>query len=185
MRVFPENLTETNYEAIQVRIVRDGTEFSKSFSFSKSKNKSKAISDAVAWRDSIKKILPPAIRSESGYLKRPQSNKRSVNRPGITRYITKDKRRIGNPSYLVYGVNYTDKNGQSKVKSFQVGKLDTFNHSDELHAAMTAEAFRSEWEWCKDHKKEFNDQKYKGWKKDTKYPFTPEERSTTNRAKSV
>ena len=185
MRGLPENLTETNFDAIQVRIVRDGKEFSKSFSFAKSKDKKKAISDATLWRDSIKNILPPPRRSEGGYLKRPQSNKKSVNRSGITRYITKDKRKIGNPSYLVYGVNYTDSVGKPKIKSFQVGKLDSFNHGDEIHAAMTAEAFRSEWEWCKDHKLEFDDQKYNGWKKDTKYPFTPAEALSTNTTKSA
>ncbi len=82
-----------------------------------------------------------------------------------------DNRRAGKPKYLCYGVNFVDSDKRPSVKTFQVGRADAVTWQQELHASLTAEAFRSEWEWCVDNGVQFDPAKYADWTTCDRYPF--------------
>lgn len=173
-RNLPSNITIPSYDAYQVRIVRDGHEYSATFAWSRYGSQDQALSEAVAWREAMLAKLPPAAISLGSFRHTPQKNKRSYNRVGISRYIGVDRRKLGAPGYLRFAVNWVDGTGKPRVTSFQVGKVGSFTWEDELHAACTAEAFRTHWEYCQAMKLFFDPSRYEGWKSNQKYPFNPE-----------
>ncbi|AXK38524.1 hypothetical protein [Crenobacter cavernae] len=81
----------------------------------------------------------------------PQRNKQSWWRNGVSRHFRVDNRRHGRPLYLVFGVNWTDADGKKRMATFQAARADEVSWEQELHAANTADAFRSEYEWCRRH----------------------------------
>jgi len=131
------------------------------------------LSAAIAWRDDLLAKLPSAATTLGSYRSKPQKNKRSYNRVGISRYIGVDRRKLGAPGYLRFAVNWVDGTGQSKVTSFQVGKVGAFSWEDELHAACTAEAFRTQWEFSRATGHAFDPANYEGWRHKQCYPFNP------------
>ncbi len=153
--------------------MRDGEEFSRAFSFGRSCSKESAIANALVWRNNKLLSLPRPGNGRGSYRRAPQANKLSVKRAGITRYIHEDRRRAGNPKYVIFGVNYLGEQRQPRVKSFQAGRLDTISWAQEMHAALTAEAFRAEWEWCVDNNRPFDPTKYDGWANQDFTSFTP------------
>lgn len=174
MRQLPEQITETNCQTYQVRIVRDGFEYSASFSWSIYGSKEIALQEAVVWRDKLLAKLPPAGNGRGSFRREPMAHKRSHGRVGITRYIKRDYRRVGTPEYLVFGVNWTDSEG-ARVTQFQAGRLGAMDWKDELHAALTAEAFRTEWEFCRASNLSFASERYRQWSEFVLYPFEPPE----------
>lgn len=172
-RDLPSHITETNCQAYQVRIVRDGHEYSSSFSFARTQDREAALAEAVAWRDDMLRRLPPSSSSRGSYRKEPLPHKKTVMRAGVTRYVTSDSRRVGNPLYLRYAVSYVDETRRPRVKSFQVGRLADVTWQDELHASKTAIACREHWEFCVDHGLKFEPDLYEGWQKRKLYPFDP------------
>jgi len=128
---------------------------------------------AVDWRDLMLAKLPNAGNGRGGFRTLPMPHKRSFGRVGITRYLKTDRRRPGCPVYLVYGVNWTDSDGSKRVKQFQVGRIGTFEWHQELHASLTAEAFRTEWEFCRNTGQVFEPDRYAGWTEVELYPFLP------------
>ncbi|MCS7526914.1 hypothetical protein N0609_11430 [Pseudomonas aeruginosa] len=172
-RDLPANITIPAFDAYQVRIVRDGHEYSATFAWSRYESKECALSAAIAWRDDLLAKLPPAATTLGSYRSKPQKNKRSYNRVGISRYIGVDRRKLGAPGYLRFAVNWVDGTGQSKVTSFQVGKVGAFSWEDELHAACTAEAFRTQWEFSRATGQSFDHTNYEGWRHKQCYPFNP------------
>lgn len=170
-RDLPANITIPAFDAYQVRIVRDGHEYSATFAWSRYESKGCALNAAIAWRDGLLAKLPSAATTLGSYRSTPQSNKRSYNRVGISRYIGVDRRKLGSPGYLRFAVNWVDGTGRSRVTSFQVGKVGAFSWEDELHAACTAEAFRTEWEFSRATGQSFDPTSYEGWRNKQCYPF--------------
>lgn len=176
MRGLPDNITINNFGAYQVRIRRGETEYLASFSESAYGGKDEALAAAVSWRDKMLACLPPATNGKGSFRRAPMAHKQSFGRVGITRYVKRDHRRTGSPEYLVFGVNWTDSEGYPRVKQFQAGRIGVLSWKDELHAAQTALAFRTEWEFCRDHKVPFDPERYRDWTVPL-YPFmstTPE-----------
>lgn len=173
-RDLPANITKNNFGAFQVRISRDCREYTASFSPSRYDSPEAALIAAVKWRDKMLARLQPPANGRGGFRLAPMAHKRSHGRVGITRYIKRDHRRVGTPEYLVYGVNWTDDEGNPRVKQFQVGRIGCMDWKDELHAAMTAEAFRTEWEFCRQYNLPFDSERYRSWDQPL-YPFDPPE----------
>lgn len=172
-RDLPTNITIPAFEAYQVRIVREGHEYSATFAWSRYESKEQALVSAVAWRDRMLGSLPTAATELGSFRSAPQKNKRSYNRVGITRYIGVDGRKVGAPGYLRFAVNWLDETGTPRIKSFQVGKVGSFSWTDELHAACTAESFRTHWEYCRSMNVQFDTSCYQNWKEKPCYPFDP------------
>ncbi|SER40384.1 MULTISPECIES: hypothetical protein [Pseudomonas] len=172
-RLLPDNITIPGYDAYQVRIMRGDYEYSATFAWSRFVSKEKALRAAVNWRDRMLAKLPNAGNGRGSFRTSPMAHKRSVGRVGITRYLKKDRRRLGCPVYLVYGVNWTDDQGRKRVKQFQVGRMGTFECHQEMHASLTAEAFRTEWEFCRSTGQVFEPDPYQCWKEVELYPFLP------------
>lgn len=174
VRSLPRHITETNFEAYQVRIVRNGHEYSNSFSFARDRDRERALANAVKWRDKMLAKLPRSTNGPGSYRVEPLPHKKTVMRAGITRYVTSDKRRIGEPLYLRYGVSFVDETGRKRVKSFQVGRFSDVTWQEDMHASNTAIAFREHWEFCVDHGLVFDPDHYAGWKEKDMYPFDPD-----------
>lgn len=172
-RALPANITIPGYETYQVRIVRDDHEYSASFAWSRFASKEIALNEAVNWRDKMLTQLPSAKNGRGGFRSAPMEHKRTFGRVGITRYQKVDRRRLGCPVYLVYGVNWTDSDGRARVRQFQVGRIGLFEWHHELHASLTAEAFRTEWEFCRSTGQTFEPDRYKAWGELELYPFLP------------
>ena len=172
-RDLPDNITAPYAKFLQVRIVRAGHEFSSTFPFRNYSSPEEASADAEAWRDDLLSKLPPPENGRGSFRRRPMKGKKSFNRVGITRYVKYDNRRAGRPGYLVFGVNYTDSNDVSRIRQFQVGRVEEVNWEKELHASKTAEGFRMHWEYCKEAGLDFDPDAYKGWAEKCFYPFTP------------
>ncbi|WGK63452.1 hypothetical protein QAO71_16915 (plasmid) [Halopseudomonas sp. SMJS2] len=172
-RLLPDNITIPSYDAYQVRIVRGDHEYSATFAWSRFDSNEQALHAAVNWRDQILAQLPDPGNGRGGFRTSPMAHKRSFGRVGITRYLKKDRRRSGSPVYLVYGINWTDSDGSARVKQFQVGRIGTFEWHQELHASLTAEAFRTEWEFCRSTGQVFEPDRYHGWTEVELYPFLP------------
>ncbi len=126
-RDLPSNITIPAFDAYQVRIVREGHEYSATFAWARYGSKDRALSEAVAWRDRMLAKLPPAATTIGSFRVTSQKNKRSYNRVGISRYIGVDRRKLGAPGYLRFAVNWVDDTGHSRVTSFQVGKVGAFS----------------------------------------------------------
>lgn len=173
-RPLPAHVTIPNWSGYQVRIVRDGHEYSASFAWSVDGGREKALSDAVCWRDKLLAALPAAGNAKGAFREKPLAHKTSWGRVGITRYVSADNRRTGRPLYLRFGVNWIDHEEKRRTKSFQVGRVGEFDWAFELHAANTAEAFRTEWEFCRASGLLFDDARYRAWRDTTLYPFYPE-----------
>ena len=173
-RTLPAHVTIPNWDAYQVRIVRDGHEYSASFAWSLYGGKSKALSEATRWRDKMLAALPPAGNVKGAFRTQPLSNKWTWGRVGVTRYVSADARKNGRPEYLRFGVNWIDEDGKRRTKSFQVGRLGEFDWQIELHAANTAEAFRTEWEYRRAKGRPFDESRYAAWRGTRLYPFDPE-----------
>ena len=168
-RILPAHITIPNWDAYQVRIVRNGEEHSESFSWRAHAGESAALEAAVEWRD---KKLAELGGSTASLRDKPASNKKSGCPAGITAYLRADHRREGIPQYLTYGVNYK-RRGKSATKSFQVGNIEIISQLDKEHAALTAIAFRTEYVWCRRNGAEFDPDKYSGWRQGKLYPFEP------------
>lgn len=172
-RDLPSNITIPTFDAYQVRIVRDGHEYSATFAWSRYGSKASALEEAVMWRDAMLARLPHAATSLGSFRCAPQKNKRSYNRVGISRYVGVDRRKLGSPGYLRFAVNWLDDTAKPRVTSFQVGKVGTFGWEAELHAASTAEAFRTHWEYSRTTGQPFDLERYEGWRTKQCYPFAP------------
>lgn len=176
MRDLPEHVTITNFEAYQVRIVRDAHEYSASFSWSRYDNQAHALEAAVDWRNMMLRELPPPGNGKGSFRRKPMAHKRSMGMVGISRYVHTDRRRIGSPQYLRFGVNWVDSMGKPRIKTFEAGKIADLDWEAELHTALTAEAFRTHWEYCTQTASEFDPGIYAGWRDGCVYPFTPSQR---------
>lgn len=172
-RDLPAQITIPNWDGYQVRIVRDGHEFSASFSWAQYAGKELALQEAVRWRDNMLASLPPPGNAKGGFRCKPLSHKKSWGRVGITRYTSADARKPGRPVYLRFGVNWIDDSEKRRTKSFQVGRVGEIDWVTELHAANTAEAFRTHWEFCRLNGFPFDETFYDGWRDARRYPFSP------------
>ncbi len=172
-RSLPDNITIPNFKSYQVRIVRGDAEYSASFAWSRYETKKHALQEAVKWRDMMLAKLPPPENGKGSFRRTAMAGKRTYGRVGITRYIRKDYRRDGDQQYLVFGVNWTDDQARQRIKQFQVGKVGNFTWENELEAALTAEAFRTHWEYAVTMNIPFDPEHYKNWRGAALYPFVP------------
>lgn len=180
-RGLPKHITIPNFDGYQVRVVRDGVEHSKSFPWSAG-GKAMALLDAVAWRDRLLSTLPEAGNAKGGYRSKPLSHKTSWDRVGVVRTVGCDRRRSLTVQYVRFSVSWVDATGRARVKTFQAGRADSITQADEVHTSLTAEAFRSEWEFCQRNGERFEPWRYDSWRKDRLYPFDPAERQRRNAA---
>lgn len=171
-RGLPKHITIPNFNGYQVRIVRDGTEHSKSFPWS-THGKAAALEAAVAWRDTVIAKLPDPGNAKGGFRTKPLSHKSSWGRVGVVRTVSPDRRRDCNVHYVRYSVSWVDATGKARAKTFQVGRARDVTRAEEVHASLTAEAFRSEWEFCQRTGERFDPSVYDSWRKDRLYPFDP------------
>ena len=153
-----KHITEPDTFGFQVRIVRRGKESSRYFSHKLWGNKSKSLKAAIAWRDQMLIVLKG---SRTRFLK-PPKNKTTTGITGVSRTIKYDQRK--DKSYLCYTVFWV-KDHKSRNKTFQVGNIETVTADDEFHAFRTAKLFRSCYEHSIDNDLQFNDDKFRGWKK--------------------
>lgn len=173
-RGLPDNIT-IPCNGYQVRVVRDGFEHSKYFPWSAG-GKALALLDAVAWRDRLLRTLPAPGNAKGGFRSKPLSHKTSWDRVGVVRTVGCDRRRSLTVQYVRFSVSWVDTVGKARVKTFQAGRADSITRADEVHTSLTAEAFRSEWEFCQSTGERFEPWRYDSWRKDRLYPFDPADR---------
>lgn len=131
-----------------------------------------ALRKAKAWRDAAEVNLGPT-RATSGLRSRPMPHKRSGCPVGISAAIRSDRRNQGRSRYLVFSVAYRKPDGRVTNKVFQVGNIETITPADSRHAALTAQACRDEYAWCRAQKRPFDPRSYADWRNTTRYPFVP------------
>lgn len=169
-RDLPAHVTIPNWNAYQVRIVRNEVEYSKSFPWSRA-GQAAALEAAVMWREAQLAALGPAWNDKGGLRRKPLRHKKSGYPVGITCYLRSDRRKSGDPLYLTFGVNYINRKGKKTTRSFQVGNIEIIGQRDKEHAEQTAKAFRAEYEWCRCHGKIFKPERYVRWREVKMYPF--------------
>lgn len=143
-----------------------------SFADSKCGGRNGALRAAQAWRDATEQALAP-VRSAVGLRSKPSPAKRSGCPVGISASLRRDRRKMWEPRYLVFSVAYTNAQGKKTNKVFQAGNIESITPADHRHAALTAQACRDEWVWCRTHGQRFNPAKYGAWRTDKLYPFSP------------
>ena len=159
-----KNITQPDSSGYQVRVVRNGKEYSRYFSHNLWGSKNKALEAAQSWRDQTIANLDSA---QGGVIGKPAlSNNTTTGIRGITKRIHHDKRR--NTKSLVYQVHWID-NGKIKNKKFQVGRIETVTADQDLHTFRTAMHFRKEYELCRSYNKKFDATRYANWKNERIY----------------
>jgi len=171
-RRLPENITETNFNAFQVRIVRDGQLYSASFPWC-TVGKPAALSAAVKWRDMTLAMLPHPGNGKGTIKPTIMKNKKTREPLGVSRYVLTDRRSKPPRKYLRFAVSYQGHDGRCCIKAFQAGALQKLTQEDVFHAAQTAYACREEWEYCYLRGQPFDPEKYNVWKETQLYPFSP------------
>lgn len=146
--------------AFQVRIVLQGKERSRLFSWKPWGGKKAALIAANSWRDQV--LIVYDINPNR--LTHACKNNRSTGVLGVCRRINEDKRK--DLFYLVYNVNWNDWTGKKRNKTFQVGNIETYDPEMDHHAFETACEFRREYEkhWDNNSIEKFDDGKYLNWR---------------------
>lgn len=157
-----KNISRPDSHGFQVRINRDGAQYSRYFAIREYGGEQKALQAAINWREMKKAVLPPP----RPFYKTIASN-RSTGMVGVSKTVHHDRRR--DVSYLRYRVSYQKGLGQSATRTFQAGPIGQLSADDELHAFRTAVAFRQEYEQCRLKGERFEPKKYKGWKRERLY----------------
>ncbi len=150
--------------AYQVRIVRDGKERSRLFSWRPWGGRSKALAAAKSWRDQVCTLHGETSRFRSKLLK----SNLSTGILGVCKSIHTDKRRTVDHSYLVYGVHWIDWKGKKRCKGFRVGNVDDYDEDFEYVAITAALAFRRSYvKHRRDSQlKKFNPEDFNNWRED-------------------
>jgi hypothetical protein len=144
----------------QVRIVRDGKEYSRYFSHKLWGSKEKSFKAAVSWREQILALV--------GDVKPPPLANKSTGVVGVSKIVKYDKRRR---SYSLFYSCHWRKNKKAHTKQFYVGLADEVTADEDFHAFRTAVQFRKEYELFKETGQEdlFSPEKYKLWKTEKVY----------------
>ncbi|MBV1881619.1 MAG: hypothetical protein KUG82_08300 [Pseudomonadales bacterium] len=156
------NITKPDDHGYQVRIVRQGTEYSRYFSKKVWGSDTKALNAAINWRDMKRASLPkktPYINDQ------PKNNSTGVN--GISKVIHHDKRR--DTKTLRYQVSYRTIDGRQSVRTFQVGRIEDVSADQDLHAFRTALLFRKEYELARSIGETFDNNRFGQWKMERLY----------------
>ena len=155
-----KNITQPYPGAFQVRIVKQGKERSRLFSFSHWGGKKKALAAAISWRDQLKVILN---LNDKRVLTVPRNNL-STGIRGISRSVHTDYRK--NLKYLVYSVCWTDAKGKKRNKGFRVGNIDIVDKTIDSKAFEAAKKFRKDYEKHVDNNSvySFDPNKYLKWR---------------------
>ena len=153
-----KNITEPDKHGYQVRIVRNGKEFSRYFSHRMWGGKGKSLEGAQSWRDQMHAILGtlrPRLHQQ------PSPTKRSTGVCGVSRSLQFDKRR--DTHNLVYEVHWNDGSG-TRNKTFHVGRVGEVSADKEFHAFRTAVLFRRHYELAVELGERFDSSLYTQWK---------------------
>jgi hypothetical protein len=154
------HINQPTKNTFQVRIVRDGKERSRLFSFRPWGGKNKALAAAISWRDQV--IIAYNINTKRRTA--PLKNNRSTGILGISKSIQTDYRK--GFKYLVYGVNWVDSAGKRHSKQFRAGNVETYSKKMDERAFASAKKFRSDYERHIDINKVhlFDPSKYLDWR---------------------
>lgn len=155
-----KNITQPYPTAFQVRVVKEGKEKSRLFSFSHWGGKKKALAAANSWRDQLKVVLK---LNDKRVLTVPKNNL-STGIRGISRSVHTDYRK--GLKYLVYSVCWIDSIGKKRNKGFRVGNVETYDKDVESKAFDAAKRFRKEYEKHIDNNTLdlFDPDKYLNWR---------------------
>lgn len=156
------NITQPDRNGLQVRVVREGIEHSRYFSFNVWGGKKKALDAAKNWRDMKRSSLP----KETPYINDTPRNK-STGVNGISKCVHYDKRR--DTETLRYQVAYRTKEGRANVRTFQVGRVEEVTAELDLHAFRTAVVFRKEYELARSLGEDFDASRFRNWKNERLY----------------
>lgn len=156
-----KNITMPDGLGYQVRVVRNGEEHSRYFSFAVWGGKRRALDAAVNWRDMTKAKLGEPKRFEG------EARNKSTGVRGVSKVIHQDKRR--GHSNLRYQVTWTKENGQQAARTFQVGRVDQISADEELHAYRTAVAFRKKYELARSLGIHFDPKEFTNWRNERLY----------------
>jgi len=144
------HITEPNKYEYQVRIVRNKSEFSRTFAHKQWGNKIKSLVAAKHWRDQMLISLGA-------------TEMKSVR---VYRSIEHDKRR--DTRSVVYQAPWVD-DGKKRSRKFWVGKIDKITPDMELHAFRSAMHFRAAFKLSCESSINFNPADYKNWRKERVY----------------
>ena len=133
----PKNISEPYTGVFQVRIKRNGKQFSKTFGGANQERKS-ALKKAIAWRDSTLKQVGGIYRVGECYF----INKTT----GINGIHSSVKKRQNGRVYLYFFVHYVDEKGKPKNKSFYAGNIQHLTIEKEKVVLGKAKKFRREYE---------------------------------------
>jgi len=156
-----KNITMPDSLGYQVRVVRNGDEHSRYFSFAVWGGKKKALDAAVNWRDMMKARLGEPRRFEG------EARNNSTGVRGVSKVIHEDKRR--GHSNLRYQVTWTKEDGKQAARTFQVGRVGEISADEELHAYRTAVAFRKKYELARSLGQRFDPAEFVNWKLEKLY----------------
>lgn len=156
------HITQPEKSGYQVRIVRQGKEYSRWFSINLWNGKRKAMDAAINWREQMLMSLGRQSTRQIGLNVPPNKNKKSTGTRGVSRSVQTDARR--NTVSVVYSVCWFDKEGTRRSKTFHVGHLHQVTVEEELHAYRTAIHFRREFEDTYLSGKAFHPENYKQWR---------------------
>lgn len=157
------NINTPFKKTYQVRVKRNGKEYSKLFSWNLWGGKKKALQGAINWRDNIRLLYG----ENSRYRDRPLKNNLSTGVLGVCRSVHMiSNRRVNVNHYLVFGVHWIDAEGQRRCKSFRVGNIETITQAEERLAFESACACRADYEeYRRRHKlHKFDISDYFGWR---------------------
>jgi len=157
-------ISEPDPWGFHVKIIRSKEKYVKYFSHIQWGGKRKSLAAAKSWRDQLLAILGPPDRY---LIDRPAGpDNLSTGVRGVFKQITYHKK------YDFESLAYTvcwKFNGETKSKSFYVGKLGNFTTSEELHAFRTAVKFRQEYELYKFNGLRFDISRFNDWKNNVVY----------------
>lgn len=159
-----KHITQPDKGGYQVRIVRQGKEYSRYFAHRAWGGKTKSLKAAESWRDQQLAVLGKAITHIIDGPALP--NNKSTGIRGITKVIHHDKRR--DTKSLVYQVHWKD-HGKIKNKKFHVGRVEKVTADMDLHAFRTAIHFRKGYEASVKYNKDFDPEIYKNWRTERVY----------------
>lgn len=170
-RVLPYIISQTP-GSYQVRIEARGERYHHTFNHKHYGSYEQALSEAVAWRDRMLKLLRPEGVAQPLFRKTRQSRETTVDRNGVHRTIRRNTRAAGNPLVIEYVATFRDRSRKPKARVFRVGQLGLTTKQEELHAERTARAFRRLWEYCTERQVPFDTSIFIGWRDKKIYPMT-------------
>ena len=168
---------------VQVRVTGlDHHCHTKYFAYAKNGGQERAYQ--LAQEEELRLIALHGQSVHLGYRVEPLPHKRTGERVGVTIYSSRDKRKIGHPEYLRFGVSWVDENGAKRVTSFQVGRVETVTNAEIEYARFVANTFRDVWEQCVLDGESFDPRWFAEWRSPDWEPPVPGVKPLTSKTLS-